>query len=405
MDAAVSDFEREARPWARIGVVVLALFALGVVTVRVLAASVGDGDGDDGAATAGTGDVPGAADEQPAVPPTAGLPAPGGPPAGGTGPVAPDRHGVPEAAGLRLYAVDGGELVALDVATGLVQRSPIDHTGGPDGARHVFASQGRVLVWPVGDERGLAAVSVRSGRARGVEVLIESVDEVQRGWSLGNVVVRIGDRLAEVAGDGAFRWGPERPPPGVGDTLLGGLNQRAVLGNGTIGSWGPIDLDRPGPELVPEDGELVALAPDGPIWLAADGTLHLPGIDGDVVVEGPAGAGVRWPVIGASVAPNGLLALSLADADRPPELVLLDRTGRRNRTETGGEPPRHVLPAQLAVIRWSPDSRWVVASDRALQTLVVVRAGTGEMFELPTMPVDRPADYAVVRVSAESGLG
>lgn len=395
MDGAVSELDRAARPWAWIVAGVLALFAVGVLAARVLGASASDGVADRGRTT-----LPPASSVATVVGPQDAAGAEAGSPAPDSTAVGQDSsHGLGPATLLRIYAVTDDQLVSYDLDSGLVLRSPLDFTGAQDGARHLFASQGRVLVWPVGGTGDLVSVRFADGRTGAPEVVVGAVTEAQHGWSLGNVVVRTAGAVAEVAGDGAVRWGPARPPPSVGGRLVGALNQRAVLdGEGGVGSWGPIDTSGPGPALVPASGELVALGADGAIWLDAAAALHMPGIVGDIVIPASDSLLDGRSISGAGVAPDGKVALVLRADGSPSTLVVMDRFGPGSSGETAAT-ASYVLDADVAQVRWSPESRWLIAADRDLQRVVAVQVATGRMFELPPLPVDGPADFTVVRVN------
>jgi hypothetical protein len=219
----------------------------------------------------------------------------------------------------------------------------------------------------------------------------------------------VGARVGEVNADGFFQWGPSVPPAAADGDLAGALEQRAVLESDRVVAWGPFDGDSVA-ELVPPDGELVAVGPDGVIWLDAAGALHMPSVGGELVLPASALPG-GWLIEGASVSPSGHLALSVAPAPgQQAAVVVIARDGAITRYDG---PPLAEAPAATAdqpattgsggpytLVRWSPDSRWIFVANADLTDVVAVRRDEGTPIALPGFDIEGVADFAVMRVSS-----
>jgi hypothetical protein len=373
--------------------------AIGLVAVIVVLAQVVDLTGGDG--TGG---------QQAATPAATTAPATTVPPE--VEPVAPPLG---EQSGLRLYGVAPGLLVETDLDTGLLRRTPLDaQTEGVTG-RSVVASLGQLFVWPVGNESGLARVPLTRGGPGAARPVVDRVETIAPGWALGSLVARISARVGELNADGFFQWGPSVPPASEDGELVGGLERQAVLAGERVVAWGPSDGST-GTELVPPDGELVAVGPDGVIWLDPAGALHLPSVGGELVLPASASPG-GWLISGAAVSPSGHLALSVEPAPgQQAAVVVIARDGSITRYD--GPPLAEVAADQSAaadaadqaaaagsggpytLVRWSPDSRWIFIANSDLTDVVAVRRDAGTPIALPGFDIEGISDFAVMRVSS-----
>jgi hypothetical protein len=219
----------------------------------------------------------------------------------------------------------------------------------------------------------------------------------------------VGARVGEVSADGFFQWGPSVPPPAAEGTLLGALEQRAVLDADRVVAWGPFDGNTV-TEVVPPDGQLVAVGPDGVIWLDAAGALHLPSVGGELVLPASALPG-GWSISGGAVSPSGHLAVTVAPAPgQQAAVVVVARDGAITRYDgpplaeaavgAAGQPTPTGSGEPYTLVRWSPDSRWIFVANGDLTDVVAVRRDDGTPIALPGFDIEGISDFAVMRVSS-----
>jgi hypothetical protein len=299
-------------------------------------------------------------------------------------------------------------LVELDLDTGLLQRTPLDSDPTSAEGRIVVSSLGQLFVWPLGDAGALGQVPLgRNGPGR-VRPVVTRANGIAPGWALGSLAVRVGARVGEVNADGFFQWGPSVPPASADGALVGALDRRAVLDGERVVAWGPFDGNTV-TELVPPDGQLVAVGPDGVIWLDAAGALHLPSVGGELVLPASASPG-GWSITGAAVSPSGHLALAVEPtAGQQAAIVVIGRDGSITRydgpplDEAGAEGAQPTGPGSggpYTLVRWSPDSRWIFVANADLSDVVAVRRDGGTPIGLPGFDIEGVSDFAVMRVSS-----
>ena len=419
MDEGVTTVERDVRPWAILVMGVLVAAVVVVVLFRLLA-SVGDDEGIEAAEPAPS-TPPSAPPSTPAstpgspgptattiTPPSVSAttgPEPLPPVTGllGTGEVsaAPDPDlPLGERTNLHLVFAADGELVEWDLDTFDVIRHPVDLRPDAPVAPRLYISPGELLVWPAGGSR---LVAVTPGRVDRPETVARDVIDAQPGWSTGSVVVRTRDGVGELGADGRYIWGPAEPPEEIDGRLMGAADGRAYLYGERLRTWGPGETALDAPAVTGLGSLPVAFGPHGPIWLSAAGTLNIP--LGGQELSLPAAAAEfsdGWDVQGASVAPNGRVAITLdVEGTHPSTLILVDGDGTvqreiRVRAELlrmlAGNPP-------LTRLRWSPDSRWLLLADGSFSTLMAYRPDRGRVVLLPDPPVGGATDATLVRVT------
>ena len=384
--SAPIDVRREVPTWLP-----FVALAIGVVVAIVILAQVTDLDGSE------DGGGP-----QPSTAAVTTVPATTLPPE-----VAPVTPPLTEQSGLRLYGVAPGQLVELDLDTGLVQRTPLDSDPTGVTGRTVVSSLGQLFVWPVGESSSLARVPLGRGGPGQAQPVVDQTEGIAPGWAQGSLAVRVGAGIGEVDTDGFFQWGPSVPPASGDGTLVGALAGRAVLDGTRVVGWGPADGSSV-VELVPPDGQLVAVGPDGIIWLDAAGALHLPSVGGDLVLPASASPG-GWAISGAAVSASGHLALSVEPAaGQQAAIVVIGRDGSITRYD--GPPlaeeaavatvPPSGSGGAYTLVRWSPDSRWIFVANSDLTDAVAVRRDEGTPIALPGFDVEGVSDFAVMRVSS-----